>query len=124
MRLYLICIKASVKQLNANANVGHFDDITRTVPASISFISRQCVAQSQSQAPHQQVHHVGLVVPQCFDSVENIHRALVLKHLAHNTDGTKRSAAAASVSRGAEEESVTGKVGEHVTRKHRTVLSS
>lgn len=48
-------------------------------------------------APHQQVHHVGFVVPQCFDSVENIHRALVLEHLTHNADGTESPTSTASV---------------------------
>lgn len=30
-----------------------------------------------SDGAYQEIHHVGLVVPQCFDSVEHIHRALV-----------------------------------------------
>lgn len=46
---------------------------------------------------YQQIHHVGFIVPQCFDSMENVHGTLVLEHFTHNADGTKCPAAATSV---------------------------
>lgn len=46
---------------------------------------------------HQQVHHVGFVVSQCFDGVKDVHRVLVTQHLTHDTDGTERAAAPAAV---------------------------
>ena len=42
-------------------------------------------------SPHHSLHHVGLVVPQCFDGVENIHDVLLLDHLVDAADGTERS---------------------------------
>lgn len=41
--------------------------------------------------PHHSLHHISLVVPQSFDSVENIHNVLLLDHLVDTADGTKRS---------------------------------
>lgn len=46
---------------------------------------------------HQQVHHVGLVVPQRLDSMKDVDGTLVLQHLAHDADGAKGSAAPAAV---------------------------
>lgn len=42
-------------------------------------------------SPHHSLHHVSLVVPQCFDGVENIHDVLLLDHLVDAADGTERS---------------------------------
>lgn len=42
-------------------------------------------------SPHHCLHHISLVVPQCFDSVENIHDVLLLDHLIDAADGTERS---------------------------------
>lgn len=46
---------------------------------------------------YQQVHHVGLVVPQRLHRVEHVHGALVPQHLAHDADGAEGPAAAAPV---------------------------
>lgn len=45
----------------------------------------------------QEVHHVGLVVPQCLDSMEDIHGPLVPEHLTDNADGTKCATAASPI---------------------------
>lgn len=50
-----------------------------------------------SDGAYQEIYHVGLVVPQCFDSVEHIHRALVPQHLTHNTDCTESPTSSTSV---------------------------
>lgn len=46
---------------------------------------------------YQEVHHVGLVVPQCLHSVEDVHRPLVPEHLTDDADGTEGPAAASSI---------------------------
>lgn len=46
---------------------------------------------------YQQVHHVWLVVPQRFDSVEDVDAALLPQHLAHDADATEDTAAATTV---------------------------
>lgn len=46
---------------------------------------------------YQEVDHVGLVVPQCLHSVEDIHGSLVPEHLTHDADGAERPTAAAAV---------------------------
>lgn len=51
----------------------------------------------QRGASYQEVHHVWLVVPQCFDGVEDIHGSLVSQHLTDNADGTECTTAASSV---------------------------
>lgn len=48
------------------------------------------------QESHHRLHHVGLVVPQGFDSVENIDDVLLLDHLADAADGTESSRTPAS----------------------------
>lgn len=45
----------------------------------------------------QEVHHVWFVVPQCLDSMEDIHSSLVSEHLTDNADGTECTTAASSV---------------------------
>lgn len=42
---------------------------------------------------HHRLHHIGLVVPQCFNGVENIHDILLLDHLIDAADGTECSGA-------------------------------
>lgn len=46
---------------------------------------------------YQQVHHVGLVVPQRLHGVEDVHRPLVPEHLTDNADGAEGPAAASPV---------------------------
>lgn len=46
---------------------------------------------------YQQVHHVGLVVPQRLHRVEDVHRPLVPQHLAHDAEGAEGAAAPAPV---------------------------
>jgi hypothetical protein len=48
-------------------------------------------------ASYQEVHHVWFVVPQCLDSMEDIHSSLVSEHLTDNADGTECTTAASSV---------------------------
>lgn len=45
----------------------------------------------------QEVHHVGLVVPQRLHSVEDVDCPLVPEHLADNADGTESPTAASSI---------------------------
>lgn len=40
-------------------------------------------------ASYQEVHHVGLVVPQRLHGMEDIHGSLVSEHLADNADGAE-----------------------------------
>lgn len=54
------------------------------------------------EASYQEVHHVGLVVPQGLDSMEDIHSSLVSEHLTDNADGTERATTAPSVPVGEE----------------------
>lgn len=46
---------------------------------------------------YQQVHHIGLVVPQRLHGMEDIHRSLVPEHLADDADGTEGPTAAAPI---------------------------
>lgn len=55
-------------------------------------------------SPHHSLHHVSLVVPQCFDGVENIHDVLLLDHLVDAADGTERSRTPSTGTAGEEEE--------------------
>lgn len=63
---------------------------------------------------YQEVHHVGLVVPQCLDSMKDIHSSLVSEHLTDNADGTERAATAPSIPVG-EEMRWLGSVGYYST---------
>lgn len=45
----------------------------------------------------QEVHHVWLVVPQCLDSMEDVHCPLVSEHLTDDADGTERTTAASAI---------------------------
>lgn len=63
---------------------------------------------------HHSLHHISLVVPQCFDGVENIHNVLLLDHLVDAADGTERSRAPSAST--AEEEGQREKEGEEDTR--------
>lgn len=77
--------------------------VTQSFNQELNFVQiiqtkHQCLmAEWSSGGPYQQVHHVGFVVPQRLDRMKNVHRVLVLKHLAHNADGAERPAAPASV---------------------------
>ncbi len=42
-------------------------------------------------SPHHSLHHISLVVPQSFNSVENVHDVLLLDHLIDAADGTECS---------------------------------
>lgn len=68
-----------------------------------------CNAASQISNSYHSLHHICLVVPQCFDSVENIHNILLLDHLIDAADGTERSGTASSGT--AEQEEWEGKKG-------------
>lgn len=46
---------------------------------------------------YQEVHHVGLVVPQRLDGVEDVHSPLVPQHLADDADSTERAAATSPI---------------------------
>lgn len=48
-------------------------------------------------ASYQEVHHVWLVVPQCLDSMEDVHSSLVSEHLTDDADGTERATAASPI---------------------------
>ena len=52
---------------------------------------------SRCGGTYQQVHHVGLVVPQRLHRVEDVHRPLVPQHLAHDAEGAEGTAAPAPV---------------------------
>ena len=60
-----------------------------------------CVCE---MSPHHSLHHISLVVPQCFDGVENIHDVLLLDHLIDAADGTERSRTPSTGTAGEEEE--------------------
>lgn len=51
---------------------------------------------------YQEVHHVGLVVPQCLHRVEDVHRPLVPEHLTDNADGAECPTAASPIPVGRE----------------------
>lgn len=51
-------------------------------------------------APHHGLHHIGLVVPKCFGSKENIHQAVTADHLQDRGTGTEGATAATPVSKG------------------------
>lgn len=63
--------------------------------------------------PHHCLHHVSLVVPQCFDCVENIHDVLLLDHLVDAADGTERSRTPSAGTAQEEEVETSGKEREH-----------
>lgn len=46
---------------------------------------------------YQKVHHVGFVVPQRLDSMEDVHCPLVPEHLTDNADGTECATAASPI---------------------------
>lgn len=56
--------------------------------------------------PHHRLHHISLVVPQCFDGVKNIHNVLLLDHLVDAADGTERSRTPSAGTAEEEEEEV------------------
>lgn len=50
------------------------------------------------------LHHIGLVVPKCFGSKENIHQAVTADHLQDRGTGAEGATAATPVAKGNTEE--------------------
>lgn len=48
---------------------------------------------------HQGFHHIGLVVPKCFGSKENVHQVVAADHLQDCGTGAEGTTAAAPVSK-------------------------
>lgn len=62
----------------------------------------KCPIPQDGGGSYQEVHHVGLVVPQRLHRVEDIHRPLVPEHLTHDADGAERPTAASPIPVGRE----------------------
>lgn len=76
--------------------------------------------ETQSVCPHHGLHHVCLVVPQRFHSMENIHNVLLLDHLIDAADGTERSRTSSTGT--AEEECRAGRVGREKKERERNLF--
>lgn len=101
---YWVWHQAPKKSLILWSKVMHCFDcsLTSCKPLRVEHLAqiplfRAIKLKSDLEFTYQEIHHVGFIVSQCFDSVEHIHRALVLKHFTHNTNGTEGPAASASV---------------------------
>ena len=49
---------------------------------------------------YQQIHHVGFVVPQSFNSVKDVDTSLLSQHLTHDADAAENTAATAAIPEG------------------------
>lgn len=65
-------------------------------------LREKCPIPQDAGGSYQEVHHVGLVVPQRLHRVEDVHRPLVPEHLTHDADGAESPTTASPVPVGRE----------------------